>query len=118
MFATIKQPTLFDESMSLKTLGVAVDANSDLITETLIISKFQQNPEEGDTIIYNDRRDVLNAYKTLAARDKRAIFDKYADTFGQYGITLKMRSHCIHCGNDEEIDIDLVANFFRMVFSV
>ena len=118
VFATIKQPTLFDEAMSLKSLGVAVGSNNDLITETLIISKFQQNPEEGDSVIYNDRNDILHAYKTLPSMDKRAIFNKYADTFGQYGISLKMKSNCIHCGHEEEIDIDLVANFFRMVFSV
>jgi hypothetical protein len=29
-----------------------------------------------------------------------------------------MRSTCVHCQNQEEVDIDLVQNFFRMVYSI
>ena len=115
---TIKQPTLFDEMMAIKTQGVGVDSNMDVITETLIIEKFQQNPEGGDTIIYKDRGDVIDAYMSLPARDKRVIHKKYRDEFGQYGIALRMRSNCVHCGAQEDIDLDLVSNFFRMVFTV
>jgi hypothetical protein len=28
-----------------------------------------------------------------------------------------MKTFCIHCGNEETITIDLVENFFRMVYS-
>jgi len=116
VFVSIKQPTLFDEMTTLKSVGLG--ANTDIITETLIISKFQHNPSEGDTIIYSDREDIVDAYKSLPARDKRFIYDQYREEFGQYGILLKMRSRCVHCAAEEEIDIDLVANFFRMVYSV
>lgn len=115
---TLKQPTLFDEMTAIKTQGVGVDSNMDVITETLIIDKFQQNPEGGDTIIYKERGDVIDAYMSLAARDKRIIHKKYRDEFGQYGIALKMKSTCVHCGAEENIDLDLVSNFFRMVFTV
>lgn len=114
----INQPTLFDEMVALKTIGVSAGTNMDILMETLIINKFQYNPEEGDTVIYSDREDVMDAYKSLPAMDKRAIYKEFREVFGQYGITLKMLSSCIHCGSQEEIDIDLVDNFFRMVHSV
>lgn len=117
VFVTIKQPTLFDEMTTMKSFGSS--SNTDIITETLIISKFHHNPVEGgDTVIYTEREDIVDAYKSLPAKDKRFIYDQYREEFGQYGITLKMLSRCIHCGVEEEIDIDLVSNFFRMVYSV
>ena len=118
VFAFIKQPTLFDEATALKTLGIVSGTNMDILTETLIISKFQHNPEEGDTAIYSEREDVMDAYMSLPSRDKREIYKQYKEEFGQYGISLKMLSTCIHCGHQEEIDIDLVENFFRMVHSI
>jgi hypothetical protein len=114
---TLKQPTLYDEMMAIKTFAPAVDSNMDVITETLIIEKFHQNPEEGDTIVYTDKSDIIDAYMSLPARDKRIIHREYRDHFGQYGIALKMRSHCVHCSAEEDIDLDLVTNFFRMVFT-
>jgi hypothetical protein len=116
--AIIKQPSLHDEMIAYKTHGSSVGTDLDLLTETLIIKRFQQDPEEGDSIVYSDREDVIDAYRALAARDKREIYRQYREAFGQYGILLKMRSHCSHCGAEEEIDIDLVENFFRMVYSV
>lgn len=117
VFAFIKQPTLFDEMAALKSTG-SNSKNLDIITETLIISKFQQNPEDGDTEIYSDREDVIDAYMSLPSKDKRTIYKKYREEFGQYGIYLKMLSTCVHCGTEAEIDIDLVENFFRMVHSI
>jgi len=90
----------------------------DLITETLIIDKFQHDPDSGDSIIYTERDDIISAYQQLPALDKRDIYKLYREEFGQYGINLKMRSTCIHCQNQEEVDIDLVQNFFRMVYTI
>jgi hypothetical protein len=112
-----KQPTLFDEMMHFKTGGISPE-NMDLLMETLIITKFQYQPDEEDTVIYSDREDIVDAYKSLPAKDKRAIYKKFREEFGQYGIKLRMRSTCIHCSSIEEIDIDLVDNFFRMVHSI
>ena len=117
--ATIKQPTLFEEMMALKAMGPSVNKNIDIITETLILVSFQHTPQNGgDTVVYSDREDVIDAYKSLPAKDKREIYKKYREELGQYGISLRMRSTCVHCGNDEVLDIDLVENFFRMVHSV
>ena len=79
--AYIKQPTLFDEMTALKTLGIMTGSNLDIITETLVISKFQQNPESGDTIIYSDREDIIDAYMSLPSKDKRLIYQTYKALF-------------------------------------
>jgi hypothetical protein len=117
VICTIKQPTLYDEMIAIKTQSVGKDSNMDIITETLIIDKFHYDPPEGDTVIYSEKADIIDAYMSLPSRDKRAIHKVYRDELGQYGITLKMKSHCIHCGVEEEITLDLVSNFFRMVFT-
>lgn len=117
VYAYIKQPTLFDEMIALKSLSMITSNNMDILTETLIINRFQQNPLQGDTIIYSEREDIMDAYKALPSKDKRAIYKKYKEEFGQYGIILKMISTCVHCSTQAEIDIDLVENFFRMVHS-
>jgi len=117
--AVIKQPTLADESNSMKSLGSRPNATPEVVTETLIIARFEQDIEaQKEPKVYDDRSDILDAYLTLPAMDKRAIYKKYMDTFGQYGIELKMRSFCTHCGAEEVIDIDLVSAFFRILYSV
>jgi hypothetical protein len=93
-------------------------ATTDLITETLIIEKFQEEDETGNVESYEDKEDIITAYKSLPARDKRIIHETYRENFGKYGINLKMRAHCQFCGAEEDVDIDLVSNFFRMVYSV
>jgi len=117
VYITLRQPTLFDELTSMKTVQTSL-FSTDLITETLIIEKFQHDPEVGDSTIYSDREDVIQAYQQLPARDKREIYKIYKEEFGQYGINLKMRSNCVHCQEQEEVDIDLVQNFFRMVYTI
>ena len=117
VFAYLKQPTLFDEMAALKS-NSPTGKNLDILTETLIIKKFEQIPEKGDSVTYSDREDVIDAYLSLPSKDKREIYKTYREAFGQYGITLKMLSTCIHCGSEDEITIDLVENFFRMVHSI
>ena len=116
--ATIKQPTLFDETVALQAAGSRGSQVLDLLTETLIIVRFQYTPNEGDSIVYSDREDIIDAYKSLPSKDKREIYKHYREEFGQYGMVLKMISNCIHCANEDLIVIDLVENFFRMVHSV
>lgn len=119
VFAHIKQPTLKDETEALKSGSASINSNMDVLTETLIINRFQQNPVDGgDTVIYSEREDIMDAYMSLPARDKREIYKVYKKELGQYGILLKMKSSCVHCAADDIVDIDLVENFFRMVHSI
>jgi len=114
----IKQPTMFNELISFKTLNNQPGTNIDIITETLIIDSFKQSPEDGEDLIWDDPTDIIDAYLSLPPLDKKKIHSEYKDKFGQYGIFLKMRSTCIHCGEEEGLDLDLVQNFFHMVYEV
>jgi hypothetical protein len=118
VFVTIKQPTLFDEYIGIKELINRPGSTLDLITETLIIESFEQDVEERkEPIAYTDRIDIIDAYLSLPARDKRAIYKAYDEEFGTYGVELKMMSNCTSCGNQDQFNIDLVENFFRALFS-
>lgn len=117
--AVLKQPSLMDELKATKELGSRPGASLDLIAETMIIDSFQQDVVESkEPTIYSERVDILDAYLTLPAKDKRVIHSEYDKQFGQYGIELKMRSYCVQCGAQEDIDIDLVNQFFRMAYSL
>ena len=113
---TIKQPTLFEEIVSFKTLGNQPKSNSEIIIETLIIESFKQTSESGDVTVWSDPGDIVDAYLSLPSLDKMKIHSEYKEIFGRYGISLKMTSICIYCGTQEVVDIDLVQNFFRMVY--
>ncbi len=118
VFVTIKQPTLFDEVSGITQLGHRPGSTIELITETLIIEKFEQDiPDRKTPVVYSDRVDVIDAYLSLPAKDKRIIYRTYEEQFGKYGIELKMQSNCVSCGNQDNYDIDLVESFFRALFS-
>jgi len=116
--AVIKQPTLFDELNNIKLLSNRPGNTLELITETLIIDRFEETgSNEKEPILYTDRVDIIDAYLQLTSKDKRAIYRTYEENFGKYGIELKMTSGCISCGNQDNYDIDLVESFFRALFS-
>ncbi len=114
----VRQPTLEDEQKAIKSLA-SPEFTLETVFETLIITKFiQENSESSEIIEYDSRDDIIYAYRSLPSKDKRIIFEEYEKNFGQYGIELKMKGTCVHCSNEEIINIDLVENFFRMVHSI
>jgi len=116
--AIISQPSLHDEMMAIKNLSNRPGSSIELITETLIIKSFEQDVADSTKpIVYSDRIDILDAYLTLPARDKRVIHATYQEEFGKYGVDLKMKTFCPYCNTEEDVDIDLVSQFFRMVYS-
>jgi len=116
--AWIKQPTLEDEMDTSKKMSSRPGTTLDIITETLIIEKFEQEMESMvDPAIITERIDIIDAYRSLPAKDKREIQEKYKEEFGKYGTELKMQVFCQHCGTEDIVEIDLVDNFFRMVYS-
>lgn len=116
--AWIRQPTLNDELESIRSLSSRPGTTLDVITETLIIEKFEQEQASKTTpLVISERYDIIDAYRSLPAKDKRIIYEKYNEEFGKYGVDLKMKTFCQFCGNEEVVSIDLVENFFRMVYS-
>lgn len=115
----VKQPTLFEEIMALKSLSVRPNATLEALSETLIIDKFVQDIEASVTPIeYTEKEDILDAYMSLPAKDKRLIFNAYRDNFGKYAIDLKISHSCPKCEVSSIYAIDLVGNFFRELQSV
>jgi hypothetical protein len=116
--AIIRQPSLWDEMDAIKRLSSRPGSSIELITETLIVNAFEQEAiEDKKSVLYNERVDILDAYLTLPARDKRIIHKTYQEEFGKFGVDLKMKTFCPHCSAEEDVDIDLVSQFFRMVYS-
>jgi len=114
----IKQPTLQDETESIKNMASRPGTTMDIIIETLIIEKFEQETESSvEPLVISERIDIIDAYRSLPAKDKRDIYEKFNEEFGKYGVELKMRAFCQHCGSEDVVNIDLVENFFRMVYT-
>ena len=136
----IKQPTLKMEQDTISRYVFAKEEKLTEITEKLIIAKLIKRGEiretepvvsgdvlsdstsdtptviQEDDVVVEDFDDILFAVSTLPARDRKFINKAYFDRFGQYGIELKMAAPCPKCGYVDEVDIDLVTQFFRMVF--
>ena len=102
------------------TIGSLVNTKEwkEVYSQFYAFDKFEQDIEEKkEPVVYDDRVDIIDAYLSLPARDKRAIYKTYEEAFGNYGVNLKMQSNCTSCGNQDEYDIDLVESFFRSLFS-
>ena len=113
--AYIKQPTLEDEIKLTKEVTGVNDAS----TESLIVSKFEQdNPKSKTSDVYDQRNEILEGYLQLLPRDRKEIHKTYIENFGKYGIELKMKVDCPKCGNGEVTNIDLVESFFRNILSI
>ena len=115
--AYVKQPSLIEEISLYKSLGSRPGSSLERLSQILIIDRFEQESETGTSKIYKDRVDILDAFMSLPAKDKREIHSAYIENFGKYSMELKMQSSCVNCGNTEVMDIDLVEQFFRMVYT-
>ena len=115
----IKQPSLQEEYSVLKTYSPALGKQASLVNNALLIEKFEDYDESGVlSMIYDSKEDIIDAYSSLTPLDKREINKCYEDNFGKYSTQLKYKTICSHCGYAEDITIDLVSQFFRMVHSV
>ncbi len=113
----IRQPTVFDEEKVLKDLSFLSKKHGDLVNETLIIERFEQY-REGDkspTTLVMEREDIFVGYQSLPPQDKVKILEEYQEIFGQYGIEVKTTYDCNKCGFENDLDINVAAQFFRMV---
>ena len=118
VLVTLKQPTLKDEIAGLKNLGARPGTNNDQIITILPICGIYEIDDNGEpTQSFEEMEDILDAYKALPSKDKKEINKKYSEEFGQYGIDLKVKAVCEHCGREQEVRIDIVDNFFSMVHS-
>jgi hypothetical protein len=113
----IKQPSLFDEIEAYKSIGKRPGTTNELIINTLpIVSIDEYIDDKKSPNTYSEKEDIIDAYKQLPSLDKQKLNKTYIEEFGKYGIELKVKSYCPTCGNEEIKYIDLVENFFSMVY--
>jgi len=115
--AILHQPKLIDEYEILNNVPFLQKKQTELINETLIIKRLEIYLET-DTQprqVINDRDDILRGYQSLPHLDKKAIYDKFRETFSEYGITLATNWECMSCGSENTMDVEIVTQFFRMV---
>ena len=117
--AYVKQPNLKEEFETLKVFSPQLGNQTGIANDILIIDKIEERNDAGDTInLYTSKNDLVDAYRNLSPKDKRIIHRAYENNFGQYAVSLKMKSSCTKCGAVEDVTIDLVTQFLRMVWSV
>lgn len=115
--AVLRQPTMYHEKQITDTIPMVPKNGVDLSAETLIIDRFDVYRNESTKPIqsYTERNDILEAYQALPNPDKKYIYEKFNEHFGDYGITLKLDYACKECGADNQINLDITMQFFRMV---
>lgn len=115
--AILRQPTLADEEELMGEIPFTRKKETDLVNETLVIKQFEEY-DPGAKIpcqVITNRTDILYGYQTLPPMDKIKIFEVFQKEFGQYGIDLKAKYVCEACGEENETEVDIVVQFFRMV---
>jgi len=115
--ATIKQPTIDDEEKIFGSLSMTQKKHNELLYETLIIEKFEQftpgNPIP--VISISSRDDILYGYQSLPPMDKKRMQKEFQENFGIYGIDLNTNYNCGNCGESNNINLDIIIQFFRSI---
>lgn len=111
----IKQPTLKDEKELVKFLSLSTDDQINSATETLIIERIEEYEEgkKSPIQVITDKNDIIKAFYMLPITDRTALIDRYEEEFGQYEITLKAEWLCSKCDIKNNIDLNLLEQFFR-----
>ena len=115
--AIIRQPMLADEFALVKETAFSTEEVRDMNMQLLVIDKFEMDVEgakTADTI--EDRDNILKGYRQLPSTDKKMIYKEYEKNFGKYGVEVKSRIRCLKCGNEEDVSLDLVRQFFRSIY--
>ena len=116
---TLKQPTIKDEQNAMRMTPFGTKKHTDLASEIMIIDEMAQY-RKGESKPYmcaSEPAHILAGYKQLPEKDKRFIFNAFKQQYSDYGIELKTQWDCMSCGIQNELNIDIVSQFFRMVVS-
>jgi len=117
IIAVIHQPKIFDEYEILNNVPFLQKKLTDIINETLIIKRFEEvDPSrQRPNFRVMAREDIIRGYKSLPNIDKKEIYKTFKENFADYGMELKTNWDCMNCGAENEMDVNIVTQFFRMV---
>ena len=89
---------------------------TELLSETMIIARFEEFSRDSKIPnVVSSREDILFGYQSLPPRDKIQLLEIFEKEISKYGITLKTGYECSKCGFENEVDLDIMLQFFRMV---
>lgn len=121
VLAIIKAPTIHDERILHNKLTHTNEEQLTIASDILFIEKFEEY-EEGKTSpiqVISDQVDILSAYYSLPLEDRKELIDVYEREFGQYGVELTIKWTCqnMYCKEKNELEVDIINQFFRTVAS-
>jgi hypothetical protein len=115
VYVILKQPTIFDEEVAYLSSPFNQKNELDTALQTLIIDRFEERFDDGSVNIVDNRADIVYGFQSLPVLDRREIISKFFDEFGKYGIELKTNWNCEECGEPNVLQLNIAAQFFRMV---
>ena len=117
IIAILRQPTINDEFQILNDVPFLQKKQTEIINETMIIKRFEEHDPDQKRPAYKieNREDILKGYRSLPNLDKKEIYDRFKEYFADYGIEIKTNWDCLDCGAENDMEINIVSQFFRMV---
>ena len=119
----IKQPVLLDEKLLLDDMLFQNDKMLEIGMELLIVDhvKVMIPNTDGSEISTNfaeikAKDQLIKAYKTLPASDRKLIQKAYMDNFAKYSMDLKVSHTCPGCNFSSDTELDLGTQFFRAIY--
>ena len=113
----IQQPTLKDESDLFDKMAFNNYEELDHVLQTLVINKFAYDSPSDGLIVVDGRDDIVTGYNSLPPQDRDIITDTYMEEFGKYRIDVGSKWICRNCQNENNFNINIVQQFFRLVQS-
>lgn len=115
IYAILKQPTILDEEIAYLSSPFNQKNELDTALQTLVIDRFEERLDDGEINVVDNRADIVYGFQSLPVLDRREIINRFFDEFGQYGIELKSNWNCEECGEPNVLQLNIAAQFFRMV---
>lgn len=114
----LKSPTMKDEITISEDTQFSSEQVSNMQMKLSMIDKFVIKASEqcpnGDTV--EDRDNILTAYNSLTASDKKLIDEAYVKEFGDYEIKVSGIVKCTKCKEQRPVEIDVSQQFFRSLY--
>jgi hypothetical protein len=114
-YAFIKQPTVKEELDAVQRLTFSEDIHISEVIKCLFVSKFEGEQEDGQNVVITDPNDILESFNDLHIADRNMLNQKYYELFGKYKSSVETTWKCLFCTSENELEIDIPSQFFRMV---
>lgn len=112
----IRQPTLKDEAEVFNNVPFIKKESISRLLDSLIVKRIEILDRNGSvSATVTDREEIYMTFGKMPKKYHRDIKKAYHDNFNKYGMTLSQPWVCLNCDAENEIGVDITAQFFRMV---